>query len=98
MLFWEKIKHVWKHHHDAQTHKEEDLEKVYGENGRALERGDVTAMVISAFLVLVPAVLLARLVVVGIGYVGLIHCWRDLMRRGSYLPPALYHLRKTRQE
>ena len=59
MLFWEKIEHVWKHHHDAQTHKEEDLEKVYGENGRALERGDVTAMVISAFLVLVPAVLLA---------------------------------------
>ena len=37
MLFWEKIEHVWKHHHDAQTHKEEDLEKVYGENGRALE-------------------------------------------------------------
>lgn len=36
-------------------------------------RGDVTAMVISAFLVLVPAVLLALLVVVGIGYVVLIH-------------------------
>lgn len=73
MLFWEKIEHVWKHHHDVQTQREENLEKVYGENGRALEKGDLTAMLISAFLVLVPAVLLALLVVVGIGYIVLIH-------------------------
>lgn len=73
MLFLEKIEHVWKHHHDAQTQKEEELEKVYGDNGRTLEKGDVTAMLISAFLVLVPAVLLALLIVVGIGYIVLIH-------------------------
>ena len=53
--------------------KEEDLEQSYGQSGRELEKGDVTAMLLSAFLVLVPAVLLALLAVVGLAYLVLLH-------------------------
>ena len=73
MLLWEKIEHFWKHHHDVQARKEEDLEQSYGQSGRELEKGDVTAMLLSAFLVLVPAVLLALLAVVGLAYLVLLH-------------------------
>ena len=73
MLFWEKIEHVWETHHKAQSGKEEALEQLYGSEEKKLEKGDLPAMLISAFLVIVPAVLAALLALVGIPYLLFLH-------------------------
>ena len=73
MLFWEKIDYVLKHHHKEQSDKEEALQQFYGDDDRKLERGDLFAMLVSAFLILVPAVLFVLLLMVGFTYFFLVH-------------------------
>jgi hypothetical protein len=73
MLFWEKIEYVLKHHHKEQTDKETALRNYYGDDDRKLERGDLFAIILSAFLVLVPAIAAVLLFIVGVTYFFLIH-------------------------
>ncbi len=73
MLLWEKMKKAAEYHHEKQAQKEEAYREQYGEGGRELEKGDVPAMLISAFLVLLPGVLIILLLLVGAAYFFVVH-------------------------
>lgn len=68
MLLWEKMEKALEQHHKTQKEREEFSRQRYGDDDRKLERGDLFAMIVSAFLVIVPAVLLALLIIVGVAY------------------------------
>lgn len=73
MLLHEKMNAVMKH--SAQKgEKRRALDKALHDGQRVdVERGDIAAMLISAFLVILPAVAFAVLLLVAIGYFFLIH-------------------------
>lgn len=73
MLLWEKMEHAMKYHHEKQARREEEYREQCGDVGRELEKGDLPAMLISAFLVLFPAVLLILLFLVGVAYFLVMH-------------------------
>lgn len=73
MLLWNKMDQAMKQYHEKQAEKEEAYRNQYGEEGRKLERGDLFAMLLSAFLVIVPAVLGVILLMVGVAYFALLH-------------------------
>ena len=58
MLFGKKLKLIKKPDEDAEKHLREELEKEGG-----LEKKDLPALIISAFLVIVPVALIALLLV-----------------------------------
>lgn len=73
MLLWEKMEKAAKYHHEKQSQREEAYREQYGEAGRELEKGDVPAMLISAFLVLLPGVFIILLLLVGLAYFLVVH-------------------------
>ena len=73
MLLWEKMEKASKIYHERQKEREEANKKVWGDDGRKLEKGDLPAMLISAFLVLLPAILIILLFIVGFAYFFLLH-------------------------
>lgn len=73
MLLRDKMELAMKHYHEKQAKKEALCRKQYGEEERKLEKGDLFAMLLSAFLVILPAVLGAILLMVGTAYLVLLH-------------------------
>ncbi len=73
MLIWEKMEKAAKYHHEKQARKEEEYRELYGEAKGELEKGDVPAMLISAFLVLLPGVLIILLLLVAAAYFFVLH-------------------------
>lgn len=67
MLFQSKIDRAFKRHHDENGETEEEIKKQKDE-GLELEKGDLLALMISAFGVIVPVVLVVLLVIAVIGY------------------------------
>lgn len=73
MMIWEKMEKAARLYHSRQKEREQENQKVWGDDGRRLEKGDLPAMLLSAFLVILPAVLLLLLFIVGLAYFLLLH-------------------------
>lgn len=73
MVIQEKMDNAMKYHHKKQKEEAEAYCDKYGKELLEVEKGDITAMILSAFLMLVPAVLVILLLVVGAGYFFLLH-------------------------
>lgn len=73
MLIWEKMDKAVKIHKDERKEELEAYQEKYGDSDPQLEKGDLPAMILSAFLVLVPAAVILLLAVVGVAYLILLH-------------------------
>lgn len=73
MVVQEKMDQALELYHERQRIKTEEYRRRYGETPTEVERGDVPAMILAAFLMILPAVLLLLLLMVGAGYFFLLH-------------------------
>ena len=73
MVVQDKMDQALQLYHERQRIKTEEYRRRYGETPPEVERGDVPAMILAAFLMILPGVVVVLLVVVGAGYFLLIH-------------------------
>lgn len=73
MVVQEKMDQALELYHERQRIKTEEYRRRYGETPPEVEKGDVPAMILAAFLMILPAVLLILLLMVGAGYFFLLH-------------------------
>lgn len=65
MMLQEKMDQAIKLHHEARKAQAENYQKTHGTSHMETEKGDLIAMILSAFLMLLPAVLLLLLLTAG---------------------------------
>ena len=68
MVVQDKMDQALELYHERQKIKTEEYRRRYGEAPPEVEKGDVPAMILAAFLMILPAVLM-----VGAGYFFLLH-------------------------
>ena len=73
MVVQDKMDQALQLYHERQRIKTEEYRRRYGETPTEVERRDVPAMILAAFLMILPAVLLLLLLMVGAGYFFLLH-------------------------
>ena len=73
MQLFEKMEKAVTIFHERQKDVNREDQERYGEEGLDTEKGDILAMLISALLILVPAVIVVLLLLVGVSYLLFFH-------------------------